>query len=642
MRNLKPKLTIDKFTGSGEGLLFYNEGFTAGNENGNSLLDEGYRTIKLFEIGDANFNDGGVNIDEIKNCSFVTKKNSSNVYRLFTAAGRLCVRSRLGTEYNGVVMGTSSEGSYLFGSNSDIFEMASGNLIYTSQNHATLVVRGYCSSGSTNTKIIDGESRDFTALGLSTSSGSNQVMNLKTGKLYTITSISSEGGGTNNVLNFSDGGTSNSSNDEFVAIVLTKFDLSTSRGESFKGGAFQQRQIKQFADRYYILNNKYLARLDGDETTFNSVDKELLTGYEGNCFDVNGSKMIVSATRSNGQSVLLLWDGASDGWNNIIDVGNEIKSIKSYKSGWVYLSQGTLYYTDGFNIEKIATYLDTPDVPISSIEPHNPNSITIKNEIIYIAVNSEPSNRTTAGIYAYDFNSGWSYIPINSYGSMYGNTYSLFVNDATNYIEVFGKGCLYELYSQRNTNPKFNKSAIWLVNLKDETQIYGVGLNIFQQMNSAGINKSTTTDEKEVKITVSIGDGKNGIIYNQQGYVLPVGQFKASLQADIIDVGDQILIQDNNNAVSGERRFITSKVVGSSDISFFVDEDFSDLTGANVETKILKVRKCATKDIKVSDLNKEQLFFLPSSFYSNKLYIEIVVHGGSNSFPISLSDIKVY
>jgi hypothetical protein len=55
MRNLKPKIKIDKFSGSGEGMLYYNEGFIAGNENGNSLLSEGYSSGKIFDNTDTEY-----------------------------------------------------------------------------------------------------------------------------------------------------------------------------------------------------------------------------------------------------------------------------------------------------------------------------------------------------------------------------------------------------------------------------------------------------------------------------------------------------------------------------------------------------------------------------------------------------------
>ena len=63
--------------------------------------------------------------------------------------------------------------------------------------------------------------------------------------------------------------------------------------------------------------------------------------------------MLFSAKNDVGKSILLLWDGFSDGFNNILDLDGDVYSVKSYKSGWIYILRGVIYYTDGFSIQKI-------------------------------------------------------------------------------------------------------------------------------------------------------------------------------------------------------------------------------------------------------------------------------------------------
>ncbi len=642
MRNLKPKLTIDKFTGSGQGLLFYNEGFTVGNENGNSLLNEGYRTNKIFDNSDAGYT--SITNTKIKAVNYLTRKSGSTAYRLMTDGAKFFSQRFTFGVYNGLGISVGTGGGFSSSSFPDMFELASGNLIFSSTNNLGLIVRGSCATGSSTTQIIDSQGRDFTTLGLSTSAPNNKVQNLITGTVHTITSITTTTA-TNDTLVFS-AGTNNAVNDEFIAIVANKWDLTASM--SVLADSNQPRQIKQFADRYYVLNSDHLARLDGDETTFNNKSKELPTGYRAVSFDVNADKILVSAIKNNGENALLLWDGQSDGWNNIMPISFKVNCVKSYSSGWLYVLGGILYFTNGFSSEVISKYNDFPEN--TEIAPNNFNQIAVINNIVYIVNNQTNANRVQIGVYAYDFGGGWTFIPIIYKDRLYGTPQCIYYSDINPFkdIEVGMEFGLSSIDYGKYSSQYLNKSAIWFLDLKDETQVFGIGLNLSHYMGRETEDITTGASDKETKVTVSIGDGKNGIIYTQRGYILPVGQLKTGYTTDNINVGDQVIAISENTPISGlpiagERGFVSSKTYNpSTEIIHYMDSNFSAVSGVNLDFKVLKVKKCATKDIKISDLNKEQLFFLPSSFYSNKLYIEIVVHGGTKSFPISLTDINVY
>ena len=642
MRNLKPKVQIDKFTGSGQGLLFYNEGFTAGNENGNSLLDEGYRTNKIFDNSDTGYT--SITTGNIKAVNYLTEKYGSTAYRLMTDGSKFFSQRFTSGVYNGLGISVGTDGGFVQSSFPDMFELASGNLIFSSTNDLGLIVRGVCATGSSTTQIIDSQGRNFTTLGLGTSAPNNKVQNLITGTVHTITSITTTTA-TNDTLVFS-AGTDNAVNNEFIAIVANKWDLTASM--SVVASSNNPRQIKQFADRYYVLNIDHLARLDGDETTFNNKSKELPIGYSAVSFDVNADKILVSAIKNNGENALLLWDGQSDGWNNIMPINFKVNCVKSYSSGWIYVLGGILYFTNGFSSEVISKYNDFPEN--TEIAPNNFNQIEVINNIVYIVNNQTNENRVQVGVYAYDFSGGWTFIPVIYKGRLYGTPQCIYYSDINplKEIEVGMEFGLSSIDYGRYSSQYLNKSAIWFLDLKNETQVFGIGLNLSHYMGSKTRDITTGADDKEVKITVSIGDSKNGIIYTQGGFVLPVGQLKTDYTTDNINVGDQVIAISENTPISGlpiagERGFVSSKTYNpSTEIIHNMDSNFSAVSGVNLSFKVLKVKKCATKDIKISDLNKEQLFFLPSSFYSNKLYIEIVVHGGTNSFPISLTDIKVY
>lgn len=647
MRNLKPKIKIDKFSGSGEGMLYYNEGFIAGNENGNSLLSEGYSSGKIFDNTDTEYITLSNGIKAIQYLK--TIKGLVDYSLMLSNRGEFLVNS-MNTTYikNAVGPSLSASSSYFYSLYPDLLELPSGNLIFSSTNHLGLVIRGYCLTGSSTTKIVDGAGRNFETLGLSTTGINNKVWNLKTGEVFTITSISTTNS-TNDTLNFS-AGTANTTNDEFIAVVWDKWDLTTDIIPVPNYSANDKRQIKQYADYFYVLNNRYLARLDSDESTFynksvvgENKGKELPVGHTAQCFDVNTDKILVSSRKSNGENFLLLWDGYADGWNNIIPISGDVNDVKAYNSGWVFVLEGTLYYTDGYSLSKISNYNDTlklNHINRSNLTINSFNSIVVLKDSIYMASGGSNLNRVKTGVYVYDFNYGWSFVPITFKGRMYNRPTSIFYNYSNNEINVglFG-GLSYISSNGTNTSQYLNKSAIWMINLDEESQIFGVGLNISANLTS--YIRGNRANQK-TKITVSIGDANKGLIYNYNGRINGTGNIITSRSYDPVDVGDEIIIIDQDSRIRGERTFVQTKNIYDEAISLTVDPYFSQNDNNPRSLQVLKLKKCDTKEISLGDLNREQMFFNPNPFFSNKLFVQITIQGITNSFPVSILGINIY
>ncbi len=647
MRNLKPKIKIDKFSGSGEGMLYYNEGFIAGNENGNSLLSEGYSSGKIFDDTDTEYITLSNGIKAIQYLK--TIKGLADYSLMLNDGGGFLVNS-MNPAYvkNAVGPSLSGSSSYFYSLYPDLLELPSGNLIFSSTNHLGLVIRGYCLTGSSTTKIVDGAGRNFETLGLSTTGINNKVWNLKTGEVFTITSISTTNS-TNDTLNFS-AGTTNTANDEFVAVVWDKWDLTTDISPVPTYSANNKRQIKQYADYFYVLNNRYLARLDSDESTFynksvvgENKGKELPVGHTAQCFDVNTDKILVSSRKSNGENFLLLWDGYADGWNNILPISGDINDVKAYNSGWVFVLEGTLYYTDGYSLSKISNYNDTlklNHINRSNLTINSFNSIVVLKDSIYMASGGSNLNRVKTGVYVYDFNYGWSFVPITFKGRMYNTPTSIFYNYSDNEINVglFG-GLSYISSNGTNTSQYLNKSAIWMINLDEESQIFGVGLNISANLTS--YIRGNRANQK-TKITVSIGDANKGLIYTYEGRINGTGNIITSRSYDPVDVGDEIIIIDQDSRIRGERAFVQTKNIYDEAISLTVDPYFSQNDDNYRSLQILKLKKCDTKEISLGDLNREQMFFNPNPFFSNKLFVQITIQGITNSFPVSILGINIY
>ena len=646
MRNLKPKIKIDKFSGSGEGMLYYNEGFIAGNENGNSLLSEGYSSGKIFDNTDTAY----ITLsNEIKAIQYLKTIRSLRDYSLMlNSTGGFLVNSMYTTYIKNAVgpsLGASSP--YISSNYPDLLELPSGNLIFSSTNHLGLVIRGYCLTGSSTTKIVDGAGRNFETLGLSNTGMNNKVWNLKTGEVFTITTISTTNS-TNDTLEFT-AGTANTANDEFVAVVWDKWALKTDISPVPTYSSNDKRQIKQYADYFYVLNNRYLARLNSDESTFynksvvgENKGKELPVGHTAQCFDVNTDKILVSSRKSNGENFLLLWNGYADGWNNILPISGDVNDVRAYNSGWVFVLEGTLYYTDGYSLSKLSNYNDTLKLNVNNLNLtiRSFNSIVVLKDSIYMASGDYNLNRVKTGVYVYDFNYGWSFIPITFKGRMYNTPTSIFYNYSDNGIDVGLSGGLSYIRSNRaNTSQYLNKSAIWMINLDEESQIFGVGLNI-----SANITDYINGFQanRKTKITVSIGDANKGLIYTYEGNINGTGNILTSLSYDPVDVGDEIIVIDKYSRIRGERAFVQSKSTLVEGISLQVSPYFSQNDDNIRSLQVLKLKKCDTKEISLGDLNREQMFFNPNPFFSNKLFVQITIQGITNSFPVSILGINIY
>lgn len=641
MNNLKPKVRIDKFTGSGDGLLYYNEGFTAGNENGNSLLTETYKFEKYFNSYDSNFQGETDGHSEFKTMIPLKVIQGGSLYHIAVDGfGQLFLKG--GNLYEGFLQQIVGLGNY-----PDIFELPSGNILLagssSNSSYAHILIRGYCHADSTTSKIVDGAGRNLSTLG----AGGMSVQNLNTGAIYSITSITDENA-TKDALNFTaQAGKANSEGDEFIVLVQNKFTLTADR--------YMRRQIKQSGDKYYILNGNMLARLDGDESTFKQDFKLFPAGFSSLAFDVNSGKQLFSAKNETGKSILLLWDEFSDGWNNIIDLDGDVYSIKSYKSGWVFVLKGIIYYTDGFSIQELSSYSDTVKIgqaTINFLSPTHFNGISVFNNIIYF-INENASNaydgmRTNYGVYSFDPKNGWSYLAgfLNEKQIVIPTFITL--SNENIYVGFWGKDEVLDEYQSgisiikegSNTVTKLNKSFMTYVELKENTQIFGVGLNIGFNND---IRRSGLSAEKKTSIEVSIGDGNQELIKGFAGDIVSSTVIDVTKSYDVVNIGDELRVVSPYSRNSGNRTWVTNKQTLTSAIRLTVSPALTSGESTVTPTiNIIKVKKCDKKTITENQMNTEQMFFLTTPIYSNKIFIEVTVYGIANSMPISITGINIY
>jgi hypothetical protein len=642
------KVKIDKFSGASNNGIYYNEGFSPSVESGKKILNESFQSVEKFNNVTTGFSD----IGDVKSVAFLNTLYGSEAYRLvLDSFSHLYAFSDFQNEVkNGKVGGISADGNYNYNQYPDILELQSGNLIYTSAYHASFIIRGTCTIGSSTTKIIDKAGRNFTSLGIVVGdSKKNKVVNLKTGVTYTITAISTTNS-TNDTITFTaNGSNDNASNSEFLAFVYDKWDLTSGLSlPSFKSqpdAIYWHRQLKEYYGEVYLLNGNYIGRLDTTETTITKDFKQFLKGHQATSFDVNVGNILFSTYSSNG-AFLCLWDGFSDGFNNIIRIDAPAFDVKAFGTGWIYLSNGAVYFTNGFSIQKVTEYLDALELSQVSIANYSFNQIAVLNNTIFFASNNSNGNRTLPGIYAFNAEKNWTFIPVKYKSRNYGSPTSIFINNGYSStwgtfnptLEVGGKSFYNAIYDNSAENDNCSHSFIYFLDLPVKTQINKVELTLARSFKKpmTNFNPNSTSE-----ITVSISDGTNGIFSQAQASSIPsVSTINVDGTSQSASVGDEIIFKDG--ACQGERTFITAIAnKGASNEQWTVAPVLSTTDNSSSNIKVVRVKLCETRTIDLRTQKEAVVFNADGSFYK-QVYIEVVVHGGSSNYPVSILDINVF
>lgn len=643
-------MTLNKFTGmNGDGGIYYLDGFSVEKENGLTSLDENYRASEIVNYSTANYE----NLGNIMSMLYVyplpgsTITASEGYTLMMNSSSKFFLYDLFSSGYRGEIGGVSVYGSYIFTQKPDMSILPSGNIIYSSGNHLGLMVRGLCKTGSSTTKIIDKAGRDFTTLGLSSSSPNNKVTNIKTGAQYTITSISTTTA-TNDTLNFS-AGTANSENDEFIAYVNTKWDLMSGvTHPQFIGQpitVYWSRPIRKYGDEWFIANGNWIAKLASDESTIAQNFKQLPSGYQCETIEVNNSDILVSAIDNLGVSHIMMWDGFSDGWNTDVVVSRAPSSLKAYGTGWVYLADSAIYYTDGRNIQKLISFPDNRNLGIKGNPPAN-NGIAIIDDIMYFAVHNHNYNRGQNGVLVFNPKTGLSFFKTRLAGKAFNTVNCIYLKSnaridgnysTRNDIELGCDGSYCNLNDFTSSSlPTENKSFVYFVDFQEETQIKQIWLNLKKTS-----KVYSEYDGNQCKITVSAGNGNCGIIKWGQVSSIPTTTTINNRGGNIrpLEVGDEIEFVSGD--VAGQRTFVTSITNGgTTSETATIDPPLSTTYSGSSNMRIWKVKKFETKVISETELSKPIVF--NGNFLGSKMYLEVVVTGISNSFPVSIQDILLF
>lgn len=645
----KPLFSIDKFSGmTDDGGMYYLDGFSVEKESGASSLDENYFTNELLNSSTTNFT--GFNCVAMTvlmpltgsnlNAETVGYKLMINDIGYFYTRGTGTVGS--GGVYRGRIGGSSSSGTYRSSFKPDLFQLPSGNVLWTSKLHTGVMYRGLVMTGSSTTKIVDTAGRNFSTLGMSTSAPNNKVTNLVTGSEYTVTSITTTNS-TNDTLNFTTSGNSNTANDEFIAFVYDKFNLNTGVTiPTFQGQLATQedwqRPIQQYGDQYLILNGNYLALLANDETTIGQTYKQLPVTFQGVDLKVNGSEILVSAYDNQNRAYLLLWDGHTDGWNEITPIDKAPNSLKAYSTGWVYLADGVVAYTDGRNIQKL---IATPDY-LSTTKGGNTyshNGIVILNDIFYFAyvTGNAGRNRDNNSVMVFNKKTGLTFFKCKSLSTEYAYPYCIYSYPNNSEIDIGAGESLNNLtFFVPNTSSAHTRNAVFFLDFKEEQKIGEVWLNIKYTSKTYYALDTTYVGD----ITVSVGNGNYGLA--------SIGQIASNTTTTCANTAGAIRpatvgqeIEFTSGANAGQRTFITSIASGGSSSEVWtVSPALTNTSASSSNCRVWQLKKQLQKTISATDLSKPVRF--PTNFIGDKMYLEVTIRGNANAMPISIQNIMLF
>lgn len=646
MRNKKPIIQIDKFSAAGQNGILYCQGFYPEVINGKSVMGEGLTSFSILNKETTGFSNLGNIYGSLALSTINSQGSLYNIY--INNTSKIFVYQEVGTTITDGEIHSNSN-SLTATTNPDIIETSLGNILYPSEKHIGRGVRFKATGGSTTT-IVDTD-RNFVTLGYA---ANDKVTNLKTGVEYTITSISTTTN-TNDTLNFSASGVNTTvANDECIAWEDDRFTTDTNSANWQPPQSNWVKQFAEYANEILFTNGNYIGSisasdrtLPNDESTVTKDRKQLPSKYQAISIKVNNAKVLVSAN-FNGKGALCLWDGASDGWNNILKINSPVMATTEYQSGWIFISDGTLYYTNGFQLQVLYKLNQDNRISSNKLKPITHNALTINDSMLYCAGSGSSISET--GLYAIDLdniNNGFTLIKQIYKTKESGVPYSVFVNNrflGSKSIEVCGNGFINYISSGTAGSLYRDKSLIIALSLPEETKISGIGLNLSRSV--FGYNNDIFTTELSRDIQVSVGDGNRGLI----DYIITSNNVAATTTFIVdgrtflnTEIGDEIMINDEEQTVYSERSFITN-ITSKETVSetWTIDPALSTTHNPSTEVKMIRVKKFGRKTIKNNELKNEIMFFPETSLFTNKIYIEIVFFGKTYPMPLNINEINVY
>ena len=642
----KPLMTIDNFTGMYSGSqVNWMEGLTA-TKNG---LVERYRVYPVVDYNDYGGYTSPGYFDKINSIIQIIPLDKSSLskigpaYNLMIVGGSLFYSDLYDNKRK--IVRFSFSGDFAPCNNGDIIGTTDNNILWTSARHLIRGIRGINKTENTN-KIIDKDGRNFSTLGVQ---NGDKIINIITGVQYTITSITTTTS-TNDTLNFvEEAGKTNKDKDEFIVFIPQAYDLiGRDYGDprQYPGqlrSSYWNRPIRASYEigggGYLIGNGNYLAFLSSDENNFDKHFKQLPFGHQLISFEIGKQgDVLASSHDKNGIGHLLYWDGFSDNWNEVTPINSIINALHPYKNGWVYFVNSVLFFTNGRDVEMIGSLEKNKTL-------FNTNSFNAINSIeddIYIA----------SGKYVFIFNNfGFTTVRLFRKNGFKATPYcvsayneNLGAKFENNYvIMVGGDGVVCEIINfSANNNPKAYNKVLFKIDLKQETKISEVWLNV-QQADYIGFQERGRKHKTKIEVNISNGSLKP-MNYLQAKKSIGKDVIEMANYKGVINAGYEVFDQYGLDIEesSGERFFIKSITdEGTANEKWEIEPELYDSRDNYFNITSLGIYKGEKKDVYNKDFNKP-IRFTDINFLGSTLWLEIAIQGDSDSIPINIQSIQLF
>lgn len=631
-----------KFAGVTKGGSYYLQGCSPDKMGQASVLTSRYHWVDVIDENDTGFSNLSGNVIQ----GFASLiHDTENLIGIAQDCKMYDIdRSGIGSRQEGEIHSNSQTA----GNNNFIFPTIEDNLLYTSQDWLGIGYFGQAKSSSDDTKIVDQEGRNFSNRGIGTSSHNNKVYNITKGEEHTITSISTTDS-TNDTLNFSSGSTTNEQDDYFLVFNDKKFDFfSGTSHPQFKGQEDKAdfiREMVQLGGTYIVGNGNYLGGLDIDVEASGAWDdnfKQLPYKTQFRCMSENNDSVIIGGVQR-GRGKLMLWDGSTDGWNNILDLSQVPIAINSHQGGWVVLMGASLYFTDGLTVEKLAEYPDLNGNE-SSVGGSYSGMETVRNKV-FINANPDSNNflRDKENLAVFDFDNGWTFTPFEySSSKVYkGNTIGAIkqLNTSTG-AEVFasydsddGEAVVKDISGSSAGN---EMTASFVVELEEPVDVNGISISLAPKFDEI---IAASNDDQKVDVNVAVSDMRDFLWRRSQPTGSNSTKDKIEVSTSSFDnfkgeKGNKVIFLDGDPA--GDVTYITSVDDSSADEVWQVSPSLSSApsdSGTNMSVLSTKRATPKNKTINLENLQQEYHFSVGVE-ETSRLFVDIHIElNNGNNMP---------
>jgi len=641
----KPIITISNFKPIQDGGSYFLQGFEPKTVGNTSILSPTNRPALCVGSGDAGFSGLG-RLDVLINTNLDCQSGAfMNMYGISNA--HIFHLNRIKGYAGGQIFQINA--SYVT-SEPGLAVTERETLLFTGNRHLGLayyftVDTGTATSVTLNDYNGDAASTLNATYGVDNGSQNGHIFNLTTGEAYDNTTDNPT-----DTLNFTTAGTTPSNGDEVLIFISRKFsfidNLSDRHFIGQRNPADWNHQIIPFGNDYYILNGNYLAVLQDDETTFAREEKALPHSVQAVCGASNSDKILVGGDYK-GSGKLLLWDGESEFWNYSLDIPFAPESIIAYGGDFLLMSAGVLYWTNGYEVNKIAELPD--NILQSGYCPYN--GLQILNDKVYIVNNGKDYNRFRVGLYIYNLKTkGFSFMPFidgdDSYPTHSGSGGALLLQ--SDYSQLWcgtSWGFTKIDFNKEGSTGLNSYYAQFFISLPKKMKISMVELNL-----ALPNNKVDNNSDLQIDTIVSIGDGRKGMYYDMDIGESTTTKIVSTSEVNYdthAEVGEQIEILKSVANSSGEKVFITGITdPGTATVDYDIDYTLANApTGAGTEAMLYKLKKQGSKNIQIQDLDiLQDLTFPVSDFYSDKLWLEVLFRktSGKTAMALNINSIKIY